>query len=556
MKITVCHTGSIVNESEKRCVKHLIEMIESKHESDEWKLFTKLKLQINAKLQANEIDAVLIGPQGVHLLEFKHWSADWIESNHDIVTSEVRQLQRNALLMMRLLRNKIQNPPPVNLSIILTKEQSKPPKYSGSPEPNVKFHLLSSWNTQLEFNPRLDSKAVEQISSMLQALQPAIMKSNEIESIAGYVDLVPLSSEFGFHRIYRGIHSSRRDHSILHLFDFSATNEKKPESTAQKMFETYLKIQKLSWAPTILDPLQDVPGYLGEMLFFTLKDPFAPTLELRINDADWNTSSRLKFACELIRDYEELKDQTGSDLLEPTQQNIRVKFNDTPIFTDLFLSATTSKENQSFASDLPAANTFLSVPGNDYFHGSSLSACLLSLFEKRNDTSSIKAKELIRDHIDDLHALSDSLETLGNNPEESIQKEETLSENLSIRFWTEDQIVTIGDKNYRLLFPLNQDGTISNFKVAELDRTKSAEMGTGVITASQDKENGMRLLTVHRNIISFESPYLAPIDAVSEEWSDRSALSSRKWMEGVPLSEFAGMLPLLAVSLQETSCEP
>ncbi len=550
MKVTVFHMGSLVNESEKRCVKHLIDRIESEHGSYEWTLFTKLKLQINAKLQADEVDAVLIGPPGVQLLEFKHWSADWIESNHDIVANEVRQLQHNSLLMMRLLRKNIQIPPSVNLSIILTKEQSKPPQYPESPGPNVKFHLLSSWYAPNEYNLHMDLEAIKQISSMLKALQPAIIKSNGLERIVGYVDLVPLSSESGFHRIYQGVHCSRRDHTIIHLFDFSATNEKKPESIAQKMYNTYLKIQKRPWAPRILDPLQDAPGYSGEVLFFTLKDPYAPTLELRTKDTNWNTQCRLRFACELLTGIEELKYQEDFNfLLEPTQQNIRVKFNDTPIFSDLFLPATTSKENQSFASDLPSGNSILSVSENASSWDSSLGACLLSLFENPNNTIFIKAKASIRDHLGNHLSLPDGLESLRNRLKDLMEKEDMPHDNSSIRYWSEDQIVPIGDKNYRLLFRLNQDEHISNFKAAEL--------GAGVISASIDEECGKRLLLSHRTIKSYQngSPYLAPLEAVSEEWGDTSGLSSRKWIDGAPLSEFAGMLPLLADSRQESSCE-
>jgi hypothetical protein len=100
--------------------------------------------------------------------------------------------------------------------------------------------------------------------------------------LAGLVNLkLQSSKEERSHRVYQGSRSVQQDRVVLHLYDLSATEEKNPEPKARREFEALRALQLYRWAPRILDSFQDVPGFAGEMCFFTVVDPAAPSIEER-----------------------------------------------------------------------------------------------------------------------------------------------------------------------------------------------------------------------------------------------------------------------------------
>jgi hypothetical protein len=109
-----------------------------------------------------------------------------------------------------------------------------------------------------------------------------------------------------FHRVYKGAHPARRDRVVLHLYDLSASDDKNAEAKAKRESEALHRLQIHAWAPRILDSYQDVPGYAGEMFFFTVVDPAAPCIEERATDPTWSTTSRIAFARNAVRALNEL----------------------------------------------------------------------------------------------------------------------------------------------------------------------------------------------------------------------------------------------------------
>lgn len=72
--------------------------------------------------------------------------------------------------------------------------------------------------------------SADQIDRAARLLVPAVKLalSGDLRNFAGLVNLerqsIPAEA---FHRIYRGQHPTRRDKVILHLYDLSATDEKR-----------------------------------------------------------------------------------------------------------------------------------------------------------------------------------------------------------------------------------------------------------------------------------------------------------------------------------------
>ena len=179
-----------------------------------------------------------------------------------------------------------------------------------------------------------------QVAMLSRLLEPksAVALDGSLRRFAGYVNLelrTPKTERF--HRVYAGVHSARQDRVVLHVYDLSARDDANAEKVARREFEALRRLQLHDWAPRILDSFQDAPGYSGEMRFFTVVDPAAPSIEKRKPDASWATLTRLVFARNAVRALRELHDAGADDApvahRNLTARTILVRHDGKPIFT-------------------------------------------------------------------------------------------------------------------------------------------------------------------------------------------------------------------------------
>ena len=138
--------------------------------------------------------------------------------------------------------------------------------------------------------------------------------SGELRAFAGLINLERLFDKTdAFHRVYRGQHPTRRDRVILHLYDLSASSDKQASELAWREFETLQRWQKSPFVPSLLDSFQDADGYPGELCFFSLVDPAAPSLSRRGQDAAWNLPARLAYACKALRALDQFHQPDNPD---------------------------------------------------------------------------------------------------------------------------------------------------------------------------------------------------------------------------------------------------
>ena len=168
--------------------------------------------------------------------------------------------------------------------------------------------------------------------------RPAWLWDGALRRLAGYVNLtLQTPADERLHRIYKGTHSKRRDRVLLHLGDVSATDLPNPEDRARREFDALHRLQLHPWAPRIVDSFQEAPGYAGEMWFFTVADPAAPSVEHRAGDDTWDTKTRLAFARQAVAALMQLHEAGEGE--EPmlhrnlTPGTILVKHDNTPILT-------------------------------------------------------------------------------------------------------------------------------------------------------------------------------------------------------------------------------
>ena len=127
------------------------------------------------------------------------------------------------------------------------------------------------------------------------------------------------------------------------------------------------------------------------------------------------------------------------------------------------------------------------------------------------------------------------------------------------RFWSEDQIVKFRDRDYRIVSRLGSGGVGTTFKVVRIDGATGGDLGAYVAKVVSDEETGRRVLRAYNLAHSHlaDSAALSTIfeTAEAERWRDNDFVALMQWIEGEPLSELAGVLPILAEDFHEESGE-
>ena len=543
--------------------------LESIPGQDEWMLLTNLTLSVTHQLQSDEIDMIVIGPPGVLVVEVKHWTAKWVNSYKEEVERAADLVTNKARKIGTTLRKVVQNLGFVEGLFLLTQKHSSVEQLAGKEVRGVRFHTLKNCNEVAGQNsPAILSN--QQIKTLSHKLEPrcAVTLDGSLRRLAGYTNLeLQTPREQRFHRIYKGKHTTSQDRMVLHLYDLSASSEKNLETKARREFEALHKLQLYTWAPRILDSYQNAPGYAGEMCFFTIVDPAAPSIEKRAKDASWNSTQRLNFARDTVHALGELH-KAGSDN-EPiihrnlTTKTILVRHDDSPILTSFshakipmdmsIASGIHSKEelDPSIAPEIRLQGISMADRRSDVY---SLCACLITLFKKREDGPSLHALEILNEGLAEDPNLRPDLERLENSFSELLGEPAPDPDPPPARFWTEEQIVPFGNRRYRIVSHLGSGGVGKTFKVVEINR-KQEDLGTYIAKVVNDSDTGNRALRYYSLARPHlgQHPGLSTIFEVAPEWRENGFVALMNWIEGSALGDFTGVFPLLAEDQRETS---
>ena len=571
MKVTLFHCGPAVNESERTAFEHIKSRLISAPGDDEWVLLTNLTFSATHRLQSDEIDIVAIGPPGVRVIEIKHWTAAWADRRPDLVEREADRVTNKARKIGTTLRKKILTLDRVDGAFLVTEASSKVNRFQGRVVRGVPFHTLKTWRDAIG----LDSPSAlspQEIRMLARALAPKseVAVDGTLKRLAGYTRL-ELQTPPGewFHRVYRGTHASRQDRVVLHLYDLSASDDPKAELRARREFEALHRLQLHGWAPRILDSYQDAPGYEGEIAFFTLADPVAPCIEKRASDDKWDTTARLDFARSAVRALGELH-QAGKDE-EPmvhrnlTRRTVLVKHDNSPILTGFehtripahasVGSADTSSNDwdDAVAPEIRAQGRGAADHRSDVY---SLCACLTVLFSEREDEPSAGILDILAKGMANAPDARIALQDIEASLSELLGESVPPPPPPPARFWTEDQIVRFRGEYYRIISRLGSGGIGTTYKVVGIDRATKEELGTYVAKVVSDEATGRRVRRAYKLARShLRHSALSTIFEVASEWRENDFIALMTWIEGEPLNEFAGLLPILAEDFQEGSDE-
>ena len=571
MEVKPISCGPAVNESERKAFERLKSGLISELGDGAWLLLTNLAFSTTHRRQSDEIDIVAIGPPGVRVIEVKHWNAAWVNRNAELVEREAERVTDKARKVGTTLRRMISDLDRVDGVFLVTQDAAKVRPLEGREVRGVRFHTLRTWQEALALDAPA-SLSPSQVKMLGKALYPkaSVAIDGALRRLAGYVNLtLQTPADERFHRIYKGTHSTRRDPVLLHLYDVSATDRPNPEDRARREFDALHRLQLRAWAPRIVDSFQEAPGYAGEMWFFTVADPAAPSVEQRAADDTWDTKARIAFARQAVEALTELHEVGEGE--EPilhrnlTPGTILVRHDNTPILTgfqyaripaDVTVAVSGGAEDEWDVAVAPEIRKQGLGAADRQSDAYSLCASLSVLFAERDDDEGLEASmALVEGKADDpaerttLEKLHYSLSALLGEPPAVVAP--------PARFWTEDQIVKFRGRDYRIVSRLGSGGVGTTFKVVRIDGATGGDLGAYVAKVVSDEETGRRVLQAYNLAHSHlaDSAALSTIFETEEEWRDNDFVALMRWVEGEPLIELAGVLPILAEDFHEESGE-
>lgn len=564
MKVIHFPCGAAANESERKALSHIRNCIESTLGDDEWILLTNLAFSMTHQLQSDEIDIVAIGPPGVRVIEVKHWSPEWVENNAVVVAQEAERVTGKARKIGTTLRKDVADLGKVTGVILLTRE-ARGKSLAGRPVRGVDVWTLREWKEavglELGAAPVLRPQQVARLGRILEP-RSGVAIDGSLRRFAGYVNLERRTTkDERFHRIYAGVHSSRQDRVILHLYDLSASDAANAETRARREFDALRRLQRYDWAPRILDSFQPAPGYPGEMHFFTVVDPVAPSIEKRMPDASWRVPARLAFARSAAHALQELHGTKVDD--EPmihrnlTRRTLLVRHDNAPtvigfshakIPSDVSVASSGAPVGgwePETAPEVRAGGLHVAGKAADVY---ALCSSLTGLFQERDDALSRRAAEVLAAGMAEEPGVRDSLEKLELELARLLGESPPPPPPPPARFWTEDQVVPFQSRHYRVVTRLGSGGVGTTFKVVEIDQSTGQDLGTYVAKVAHDPAAGRRIVGSYGLARSHLGRHagLSAIFEVAPEWRENEFTALMTWVAGSPVRDFIGVLPLLA----------
>ncbi len=554
--------GEFVSQSEDDAINHLKSGLAKLAGQGRWVLLSNLPSAVNERAIPDEIDLVAIGPSGLFVVEIKHWDRGFLKGNLDTVQSEAVKLNDKVRRLAGKLRRARIDPGFLAGRFLLTKVglrwDNERPVHHGS-----RFFGLSEWKSLLEVDGGavFDETAIQRATMVLQP-RSKVTLTGHVRRIAGARNLELKSrADNRFHRIYRGEHVRSRDKIILHLYDLSASDASKPDRIASREFETLQRLQQLPCVPRLMDSFHEVPDYPGELWYFSLVDPAAPTVAERCRDRRWQVAERRQFAVSALRGLAAIhacdRDGIGFVHRQISPETLLVASNNQPIFTAFDLARISGTVTVSPQAESPTADDWIApevrVQGlgnadqrSDVF---ALCATLCLVFEGLTDDEALFAHEALSAGLAEQPDQRPRLAKLADNVEGQPQPPPPSALPLA-RYWSEGLEVPFKQSRYRILSRLGSGSFGTTFKVAHIDGGQ--EVGTFAAKVLFDRESGVRSLGTFRNARQHSKhPSLATIFEINSDWTENSFIALMDWVDGTPLSEWVGLVELYAEELRQ-----
>ena len=577
MPFTHIACGSPVNQSEERAIQRVKALLQG-NTAEHWIGLTNFALLVTHQRQPDDLDIVCVGPRGVILMEVKHWDGSRFASPGRNATDQALKLKSKAERLGGLIRQNLGNiQVRVEQWFVLTREPVGPlqSEFAGA-----KLFTMNGLKKGLtDFNGgRLSPTEVDAIRHILEP-RSRIQTDGKIRRLADFEDLELISPKTQrFHRIYRGVHRRTREKVIAHLYDLSASEEKEPLRIAEREFRALQALQRSHYVPRFRDSLQELPDYPGEIWFFTVFDPDAPTIKDRGRDDAWTLEQRLEFAREAILALKEVHGLTDEQQIAIVHRKLSptallVGGRNRPVITDfnsarLPLTQTITKgaavgpADEWVAKEVREGGLAAATAASDVF---SLCYLLSRLFADHAEPEATKFLAILAEGCRESPGERASLNMLLQKMEALVGGGSGTTEHLAApaaeeippcEFWCEETEITMSGRTLRVLARLGSGGIGSAFKVEECDPETGEPYGTFVAKVIHKAEAGDRARRAYLRVRSYAHHVgLAAVHEVAEKWEANRVLALLRWLEGESLHGIKGCVGLAVEECGEPSLE-
>jgi len=576
-KVNHIPCGPFANESERLTCEKLKNKLQGLSLEGSYILLSNIPFNFQAQGLSDEIDLLIICPSGVTVIEVKHWDMNYLKEYPVVVESEAERLNNKVKKIATKVRTKY-DVGFIEGRILLTKgdmrlvKDNAPKTYRG-----ITVYGMLDWQDLLSTNSTkvFDNHTIEGICRILEP-KTKVALAGDIRTFSGLTNLELISPKNErFHRVYKGVHISRRDRVILNLFDLSASNEKNAIEIAKREYEALQRLQKSPFLPRLLDSFQDAPEYPGEIYFYSIVEPAVPNLEERSNDITWPFDQRLSASMNCIQALIELHQPNDSETppilhRNLTPSSIRIKANGQPLFTDLNLTklpgVSISPYSVSFAGkekfvapEILKDGIAVADTRSDIY---SLCKSLAVLFENMGNDG-LPASDLLKkgctEKPDDRITLAQLGDSFNKLLHDAIPIETMPAEEIAlpiVNSWDEETVISFQNQSYKIINKLGTGGIGATFKVIHIDEKDKSEYGSYVAKVILNDENGEAALRAYRKVRPYSvHQHLAVIHEIAPEWKRNNFVALMKWVEGMPMSDLAGVLSLYAGDVGDLSFE-
>jgi serine/threonine protein kinase len=563
--------GAYANESERRALEFLMHRLIGENTSGKWVLLTNLCISLqNSVRMPHEIDILAIGSAGILAIEVKHWDRRFLEStsNVDIVRAESQKAQRKA----QLLKTRLKSIPAVKNLFIPAKflfTGAERERYAGAlttPQLlGIPAYGMVEWQELLELRGQSALDEGE-INAIVSSLSDAIPRASHprMNTFADYRECELIGhGELSWRRTYRARKLGTGDRVVLHLYDLSASTEPEARNVARREYEALRCLQKLDCVPSLMESFQPVPGFDGEMYYFSYSDPLATPFAKKIKDVAWVQNYLVSFARSCVEQLSRIHGSADDAVLHRriSPATLLVRSNNTPIligFEFARLPGTGTVASAAprdlriepwLAPEIVAGGLDLASTKSDIFALTTILCEGLSGIE--GEEAAICRKVLSRGHAEspqerpEARQLTEALSDELKDPVDIVVP--TTSQNpVAPEYWDSATVRELNERQYRIVQPLGRGYFGFTFKVEEIDSRGEPVSGPYVAKAITHSESGAAACRAYSQVrAQTGGPCLAGVLEVASEWRPDEITALLKWIDGDSLDTLVGVLPIL-----------
>lgn len=574
MAVKIVRFSPPVNNSEKVAEERCKSALESLGDKESWIVFAGFSSASSPVHQADDLDLLLMGPRGIFAIEVKHWSASWMSSRSVAVDVEADKLTAKARRLAGRVKLILAEHPRVCQSFLVT-DQRGPGAYPANVK-GVPIWTLSNIHKALKDLPKV--LTAERVCFLAEGLEPSskLHITGKIRRTSEYQNLeliTPVSSSF--HRIYKCIHHRTKEKVIFHLYDYSACDQKNPVSLAERESRTLQALQRSRFIPRVRDTLRELHEFPGEISYFTIIDPGAPSLQRRASDTQWPTEDRVLFAancCHALKEIHQLPHDDAPSVVHRnlTPANVLVGPENSPFFIGFQFAHLSTTQTLGIASreatgyDAPEVlqgGLGAATQSSDVY---SLCTSLLTLFPPDESTDEVRAMLELgrasdptnRAHLDKLESGLRGLLGGGPAPRSQTHQASLVETPPASEYWSAGQMLLFRDMTLRVVCPLGSGGIGRTFKVEQVDPESGENFGTFVAKVMKFQESGKAALQAYQRVRAHTTATgLSVVFETASEWGQDQVVALLKWVEGDSLDGLAGVLPIVADEFGDETVE-